>query len=472
MFAMYMRQTLSLPAQCFDSFQQLFNFVSSDRLLCRAVQCFIDVSEEVSNRIATMSSENGTMSARLPPLSSDTYVVGRTNGENSDSGVELLDLGSPHERGLRIAAIIASEIRENVFRQCEYTCSAGVAGNKMLAKFASAENKPNKQTVIPHASVNLLLDTVPLRRFRGCGGKIGKAVEAATSLVYAGEIREKLSIKQLEAAVGERSALFVWNVVRGKDDSSVIVREQVKTLLAAKNFEPTSRVDDAVSWLRILARELVGRMDFEQREHHRSAKSLSLSFRIYDCRKKEMATVSRTQAMPSNSVNNREYVIVDIATSILNHSIDGITYRFPLNFVGLTASGFTNRAHDASSIMRFLSVPPTDQRPPLPPAAGHQAENGKITPCEAQTGMATPKAGCRIVVRDIASYLHQTGNDDIQRRREESTSEQAKRLQEAADHKIARQLSRDEFARNNSSVLGKRKPRVSSSFFTPSKKSP
>ena len=34
--------------------------------------------------------------------------------------------------------------------QCaDFTCSAGVACNKLLAKVASAMNKPNQQTVVP-----------------------------------------------------------------------------------------------------------------------------------------------------------------------------------------------------------------------------------------------------------------------------------------------------------------------------------
>ena len=51
-----------------------------------------------------------------------------------------------------VAILIGSEIvrdvRQAVRTQLKYTCSAGIAQNKMLAKLGSAHKKPNQQTVI------------------------------------------------------------------------------------------------------------------------------------------------------------------------------------------------------------------------------------------------------------------------------------------------------------------------------------
>jgi DNA polymerase eta len=46
---------------------------------------------------------------------------------------------------LSIGAEIAKEIREDIFKTLQYTCSAGIAHNKTVAKLCSALNKPNKQ---------------------------------------------------------------------------------------------------------------------------------------------------------------------------------------------------------------------------------------------------------------------------------------------------------------------------------------
>jgi nucleotidyltransferase/DNA polymerase involved in DNA repair len=48
-------------------------------------------------------------------------------------------------------------MRAALAEQLQYTCSADVAANKLLAKIASARNKPNKQTlVLPRAVADLM----------------------------------------------------------------------------------------------------------------------------------------------------------------------------------------------------------------------------------------------------------------------------------------------------------------------------
>ncbi|KAL3899752.1 MAG: hypothetical protein SGCHY_001819 [Lobulomycetales sp.] len=50
-----------------------------------------------------------------------------------------------------LAASFCVKIRKAVFDRLQYTCSAGVAPNKTLAKIASGMNKPNNQTVIRYS---------------------------------------------------------------------------------------------------------------------------------------------------------------------------------------------------------------------------------------------------------------------------------------------------------------------------------
>lgn len=161
----------------------------------------------------------------------------------------------------------------------------------------------------------------------------------------AAAVRDGLSLERLEAAVGPRHARFLWGICRGMDDSEVVQRQKAKTLLAAKNFESSHRVDAAVSWLRILAQELVERMSFEEKHHNRFPRTLTCTFRLHCRATSAFTNVSRAHAMPGPSVKNRAGALVDIAHGLLVKTIEsGIDYRLPINFVGLTGSNFSERA--------------------------------------------------------------------------------------------------------------------------------
>jgi DNA polymerase eta len=55
--------------------------------------------------------------------------------------------------------------------------AAGISHNKLLAKVASAMNKPDGQTVILHRAVPALMAGLPLRKIRNFGGKVGELLE-------------------------------------------------------------------------------------------------------------------------------------------------------------------------------------------------------------------------------------------------------------------------------------------------------
>lgn len=69
-----------------------------------------------------------------------------------------------------------SKIRAQVKLELGYTCSAGVAHNKTLAKLCSAWKKPDAQTVLRHLAVPAFLNPMPFTKIRFLGGKLGDAM--------------------------------------------------------------------------------------------------------------------------------------------------------------------------------------------------------------------------------------------------------------------------------------------------------
>jgi len=77
----------------------------------------------------------------------------------------------------------------------------GISHNKLLAKLASAMNKPNKQTVVPARVVPELMASLPFRKIRGLGGKLGDAVEEL-GCITAADVQQ-LPFEQLRVALGD-----------------------------------------------------------------------------------------------------------------------------------------------------------------------------------------------------------------------------------------------------------------------------
>ncbi len=63
---------------------------------------------------------------------------------------------------------------------------AGVAHNKILAKFASGMHKPAQQTVVTLAAVPGLLATTPIPKLRQLGGKFGEEIMHALQITTVG----------------------------------------------------------------------------------------------------------------------------------------------------------------------------------------------------------------------------------------------------------------------------------------------
>ena len=125
-----------------------------------------------------------SMSALLESLSSspsisntrNTTTNATTNNKNESWFDRPFHLWSTEDKFLLCGAVVVQTLREDVFRQLGFTCSAGVAANKKLAKIASGMHKPNKQTLVPGAVVRALMRALPYSRVQGFGGKLGQAL--------------------------------------------------------------------------------------------------------------------------------------------------------------------------------------------------------------------------------------------------------------------------------------------------------
>lgn len=124
----------------------------------------------------------------------------------------------PTWRDLQLAmgAELAAEIRKEIYDTLNYTCSAGIAHYKVVAKLCSSRNKPNKQTVLREAARLDFMRDVPFKKIRNLGGKLGSEVGEDLDIQNANELW-KYSVDDLQDRFGNSTGLYLYNICRGID---------------------------------------------------------------------------------------------------------------------------------------------------------------------------------------------------------------------------------------------------------------
>jgi len=130
-------------------------------------------------------------------------------------------------------AAVAFEIRERVHEKTGLTASAGIAGNKLLAKIASDMNKPNGQCVVTPDRVGAFMAALPVRKLWGVGGVSAEKLEAR-GVRTCGDL-QGLSKVELHGLFG-RFGLELYELCRGVDERAVEAHRLRKSLSTEQTF--------------------------------------------------------------------------------------------------------------------------------------------------------------------------------------------------------------------------------------------
>ncbi|KAK2976958.1 hypothetical protein RJ640_019371, partial [Escallonia rubra] len=136
---------------------------------------------------------------------------------------------------LACGAHIVAELRLQVLKETEFSCSAGIAHNKMLAKLASGMNKPAQQTVVPFSSVMGLLQPLPIKKMKQLGGKLGTSLQIDLGANTVGDLLQ-FSEAKLQDHYGLNTGTWLWNIARGINGDEVEGRLLPKSHGSGKTF--------------------------------------------------------------------------------------------------------------------------------------------------------------------------------------------------------------------------------------------
>ena len=246
-----------------------------------------------------------------------------------------------------IGSEVVREIRAHVRRELGYTCSAGVANNKLISKLGSAFKKPNRQTVVRNRAVAVFLREFKITKMRNLGGKLGEQVVSSFS---ADVVKDLLgvSLEQMKQKLGDETGLWVYNIVRGIDTSEVNSRTQIKSMLSAKSFRPSIHTtEQAVKWLRIFTADIHARLVEEGvLEIKRRPRTITLHHRHAS------QTHSRQAPIPQGK-NIGEDVLFDLAKDLLRQIVAHGSV-WPCANLSLSVGGFEDGVKGNMGIGAFL----------------------------------------------------------------------------------------------------------------------
>ncbi|KAI9726940.1 MAG: DNA-directed DNA polymerase eta rad30 [Chrysothrix sp. TS-e1954] len=249
-----------------------------------------------------------------------------------------------------VAMLIGSEIvrdlRAKVREELKYTCSAGVARNKMLAKLGSGHKKPNQQTIVRNRATTHFLSGFKFTKIRNLGGKLGEEV---VSMFNTDEVKDLLEvpIEQLKK-LGDDTGSWLYQIIRGEDNSEVNSRTQIKSMLSAKSFRPSiNSFDLGVKWLRIFVADIFSRLVEEGvLENKRRPRTINLHHR------QGAQTRSKQAPIPQGRTID-EGVLFDLAKNLLAQVVvDGRAW--PCGNLSLSVGGFEDGVTGNRGIGGFL----------------------------------------------------------------------------------------------------------------------
>ncbi|MDT8408505.1 MAG: DNA polymerase IV [Wenzhouxiangellaceae bacterium] len=172
--------------------------------------------------------------------------------EQARQGVDMIDL--------------ARRLKGQISARTELTASIGIANSKLVAKLASAYDKPDGLTRISAGAVERFLDPQPIRRLPGIGPSTGLRLQEAGILTI-GQLR-RAPLEWLETILGKQALLFSQRAA-GIDERDIRPDRPRRSISQESTFDQDLHDMEAIAGIihgqaarcaeRLLARKLYAR---------------------------------------------------------------------------------------------------------------------------------------------------------------------------------------------------------------------
>jgi DNA polymerase IV (DinB-like DNA polymerase) len=223
---------------------------------------------------------------------------------------------------------VAIEIKKQLLKQENVTSSIGIGPNKVIAKMASDQSKPNGLTIVRPEEVTDFLSPLPVGRIPGVGTK----AEAMLKQLNVSTIAQlsTLTPATLVETFGKSVGGYLYRASRGEDDDPVKERGQPTQFSRIATLKQnTSLAADAFPLLSDLSKAVSDRL----KEQAMSCKSMAIIAILTD-----LSIHSRSRSIEPSTSDGRliEATVKQLAQEFLQSNPEAVLRRIGVKVSGLT----------------------------------------------------------------------------------------------------------------------------------------
>ncbi len=224
----------------------------------------------------------------------------------------FLDVSDKTKADFSFAEEFGRTVKNELFKLERLTCSIGVGPNKLIAKIAADEKKPDGLTVVTPNHVSSFLQPLPVDRLIGVGKKTLMRMQSM-HVCTIGELA-KTDVQKLVGVFGKTLGTYFYNASQGLDNEPVQEKGEAESISRIATLRQNTRDVDAVMEK---ATELCDDLYNRVLEERLTFKTVGIIAITVDLR-----TYSRSRSLdsPSNSVYLMKRIVRELFEKFIEES--------------------------------------------------------------------------------------------------------------------------------------------------------
>lgn len=224
----------------------------------------------------------------------------------------FLDVTERTKADFRVSEDLAGTIKDELVKRLQLTCSIGVGTNKLVAKIAADEKKPDGLTVVTPNHVSSFLQLLPVDRLIGVGKKTLTKMQSM-HICTIGELA-KTDVQKLVGVFGKTLGTYFYNASQGLDNEPVQERGEAESISRIATLKQNTRdVDVIMEKATELCDDLYNRV-LEERLTFKTVGIIAITV--------DLRTYSRSRSSdpPSNNVYLMKRIVKELFEKFIEES--------------------------------------------------------------------------------------------------------------------------------------------------------